>query len=199
MSKLLVRVAVGAAMASGAVVQAQGVYGRPGDPVLLPVERSRPADVRVRAPFVNVQVGRDRYRPAPVVVARPVVAFQPAPPSPGLQPIPVERGYYPPAPPPPQGYIPAIPAPQPQIAAYVPARPMTHREFASCFVPTCGTHEVWLIHPKTCQPVRVCFTLPAGTPRKVRVERNELEFDYGRREVEIRFKNDGSVKVEYNH
>jgi hypothetical protein len=55
---------------------------------------------------------------------------------------------------------------------------------------------VQLIHPLTGCPVDVCFTLPPGSPHRVRVQRRELEFDYGRQEVEIRFDRQGA-RVEY--
>jgi hypothetical protein len=41
------------------------------------------------------------------------------------------------------------------------------------------------------------FTLPPGVPKKVRVHRRELEFDYGRQEVDVRFRPRGGVKVVY--
>jgi hypothetical protein len=74
---------------------------------------------------------------------------------------------------------------------------MTLAEFAAAFQPAPGNFEVQLIHPGTGQPVTVQFTLPRGTPRKVRVHRRELEFDYGREEVTIRFGILGRVKVHY--
>ena len=47
----------------------------------------------------------------------------------------------------------------------------------------------------TCQPVKVCFTLPEGCPRKVKVHAREITFDYGRTDVSIRFIRDGRVRV----
>jgi hypothetical protein len=75
---------------------------------------------------------------------------------------------------------------------------MTHAEFARVFRPVAGTYEVVLLHPHSGQPVQVCFTLPPGFPKKIRVERNELEYDYGDFEVEIRFYHNGRARVEYN-
>lgn len=69
-----------------------------------------------------------------------------------------------------------------------------HQEFAKMFKPVEGTHKVTFIHPYTCCPVDVCFTLPCGCP-KVICKKNELEFSYGRKEVEIRFYKCGDVKV----
>lgn len=224
-STKLGRIALSALLTGGSLAIAQAPVG---PLVAVPVEPAPRPLVQVRTPFVQVRVGREVLRPRPIVGVSYQVPVAPAP-APQLQPVPVDRRYVPPAPQPqytpipvqpgqpqyapapgqqpqyapipspPRGYVPAVPVPQPMVAMYVPARPMTHKEFAHCFVPTEGTHEAWLIHPKTCQPVRVCFTLPCGTPKKVRVEKHELEFDYGRKEVEIRFKNDGTVKVHYNH
>ncbi len=94
---------------------------------------------------------------------------------------------------------PVVVAPAPPIVPVEPpTRPMTVAEFARCFQPTPGHHSVWLIHPVTCRPVQVCFTLPAGCGcPKVRVHRREVEFDYGRREVEIHFRHNGTVTVDY--
>ena len=87
---------------------------------------------------------------------------------------------------------PLLPAPLPP-----PVRPLTIQEFGKLFVPTPGFHVVCLIHPVTCKPVTVAFTLPAGCGcPKVKVQRREVEFDYGRREVELRFRRNGAVDVE---
>jgi hypothetical protein len=80
----------------------------------------------------------------------------------------------------------------------VPVRYPTHAEFAKSFQPLPGNYEVVLLHPYTCQPVKLCFTLPNCRLKKVRVERGELEYDYGDVEVELRFKRDGRARVEYN-
>lgn len=101
------------------------------------------------------------------------------------------------APPPPSG---ALPAPQalPELppSAVVPVQPLTVKEFASAFKPLPGTYEVMLIHPKTCCPVKVCFTLPPGCIRKVRVNGHKLEFVYKcQRDVVIRFLCNGKVWV----
>jgi hypothetical protein len=84
--------------------------------------------------------------------------------------------------------------PEPVFPAPV-ARPLTIDQFARCFVPTPGFHVVCLVHPVTCRPVTVAFTLPAGCPR-VKVRKREVEFDYGRREVELEFRRNGTVDVE---
>jgi hypothetical protein len=71
----------------------------------------------------------------------------------------------------------------------------TLAEFASAFRPQGGRHETVLLHPATGQPVKVGFTLPDGVPRKVRVFRYRLAFDYGRQTVALVFRRDGSVNV----
>ncbi len=101
------------------------------------------------------------------------------------------------APPPPSGKLPApqlmpgLPPP-----AVVPVQPLTVNEFAASFKPLPGTYEVLLIHPKTCCPVKVCFTLPPGCIRKVRVNGHKIEFVYKcQRDVVIRFLCTGKVWV----
>jgi hypothetical protein len=72
---------------------------------------------------------------------------------------------------------------------------ITVEEFAKAFVPVPGVHKVTLIHPKSCKPVEVCFTLPdCGCP-KVRYNRHHLEFDYGKHWTDIRFRFTGAVDV----
>jgi hypothetical protein len=143
-------------------------------------------DVDIRVPFVRVHVGRG-YGPG-VFVGTPGPAVVVGRPAPGV-PVIVDG----PAPPP-EGVL--LHPPRPAEGSVV-LQAMTHRDFARVFQPAAGTYEVLLIHPDTCCPVKVCFTLPCGCPKKVRVERHELEFDYGKTEVEIRFRRDGTVKVEY--
>jgi hypothetical protein len=82
------------------------------------------------------------------------------------------------------------PLPQPVIAPIVP------RDFAKTFRPgpEPAKYEVLFLHPVSRQPVSVCFDLPPGCPR-VSYCCNRLVFDYGRHEVEIRFKLGGRVVV----
>lgn len=89
------------------------------------------------------------------------------------------------------------PMPLDSLPSPRPARPFTHREFAGLFQPQPGNYEVVLTHPVTCCPVKVCFCLPPGCPKKVRVHPREIVFDYGRDEVEIRFIRTGQVRVAY--
>jgi hypothetical protein len=92
--------------------------------------------------------------------------------------------------PPPQ-VVPTLPAP-----VLLPVRPMTLKEFASAVKPLPGNYEVLLIHPKTGCPVKVCFTLPPGCVRKVRVNSHRIEFVYkGQHDVVIRFLHGGKVRV----
>ena len=108
-----------------------------------------------------------------------------------------DRHLPPPGPtfPPHTGYFqpPVAPLPHPGFGHRGGA--VTLEEFAKCFKPTPGHHTVWIVHPKTCRPVEVCFDLPdCGCP-KVRVNRRSIEFDYGRREVELQFRHNGTVDV----
>jgi hypothetical protein len=90
--------------------------------------------------------------------------------------------------------LPAVPdLPPPAI---VPLRPLTVNEFAASFRPLPGRYEVLLVHPKTGCPVKVCFTLPPGCPRKVRVNGHKIVFDYKcQRDVVIRFLHGGGEWV----
>ena len=102
---------------------------------------------------------------------------------------------HPPAPVPPVVYPPpAVPGFRPP--AFAPGRPLTVEQFARSFRPCPGHHEVWLVHPRTGAPVFVCFDLPFSHRRpEIDWDRNHIEFDYGRREVEIRFLRNGRVDV----
>ena len=146
------------------------------------------AGVFVRVPFVTVHVDRGVFvgagpvrvvvPPAPMVVvpARPpgVIVSEPAP---AVRVVPDDQ-----LPPP-------TPLPPPAVKA------LTIEQFVEGFKPQPGKYEVLLVHPKSCQPVKVCFELPAGCPRKVRYTKHVLEFDYGRDSVRIRFLHNGDVKV----
>ena len=129
------------------------------------------ADVVVATPFVTVRVARPR--PATPLVVR-------SPESTGLPPAPGE---------PPPVPIPAL------VEPADPARVPTLAEFAAAFKPGPGTFKVVVQHPYTGCPVEVCFTLPPGCPRKVRVHKRMLDFDYGRHDVRIRFLADGGARV----
>ncbi len=133
------------------------------------VGRPAPARVVVQTPWAAVAVGA---APAPRPVAVPEVpavpAYEPGAPPPVPLPIPVERS---------------------------PGRAPTLGEFAAAFRPKGGRYEVAVEHPATGRPVRVRFALPEGTPRRVSVARRGLDFDYGRKQVSIRFLRGGQVRV----
>lgn len=95
-------------------------------------------------------------------------------------------------PPPTPITLPTAPVPPPAVAP----RPISLEEFASTFKPLPGTYEITFIHPRKKCPVNVTFTLPAdcGCPR-MRVTKHEIEFDYGKHQVEIRFRLFGKVSV----
>lgn len=157
-------------------------------------------DIIIDVPFFSLRIG-PRWRVQPPVPAPPAVEVQgsqaePAPPR-AIAPAEENAGeplVVPPAPPQ------VLPPPRIEGSPAVPgsARPPTHAEFGKSFEPREGLYEVVLTHPHSGQPVLVRFQLPPGHPNKVRIERNELEFDYGKFEVEIRFHKDGKVSVEYN-
>src|SRR6266852_1682093 len=143
---------------------------------LLGITTAARADVFIRVPFVTVHVGG----PGRVVVNPPV-----APPIIIGQPIDV-----PPVVPPPR-----VIETQPAAPVVVVQRAPTLDEFAKSFQPAPGKYEVTIQHPVTCEPVKVCFTLPEGCPKKVRVHPREIDFDYGKTDVSIRFIRDGRVRV----
>jgi hypothetical protein len=148
--------------------------------VLLPIGSIRvgppsPGRVLVQTPWVTVGVG----------ARGPAVARQ-APTLPPPAPAPAEPAFIPGAPPP-------VPLP---IPVEVPvARAPTLNEFAAAFKPAPGRFEVVLQHPMTGQPVKVSFSLPPGEPKRVKVHKRELEFQYRGKDVTIRFLRGGDVRV----
>jgi hypothetical protein len=146
------------------------------------------AQVNVQTPWAGVQVGTPA--PARVLVQTPwgVIAVNPPP-----------RAVVPAAPPAPGApvYVPGEPPPVPLPIPVEPAsgRVPTLSEFAATFTPKGGHYEVVVEHPITGKPVKFGFSLPDGTPRRVRVHRNELEFEYRGKEVSIRFLRGGEVRV----
>jgi hypothetical protein len=100
-----------------------------------------------------------------------------------------------PADPPTYPYEPGGPPPPVPIPTAELVRVPTVAQFAALFDPKPGRYEVELIHPLTGCPVKVCFTLPAGCPRKVVVRPRSLDFQYARFDVVLRFRRDGSVVV----
>jgi hypothetical protein len=117
------------------------------------------------------------HPPRPIVVAPPILVESP--------PVIVERPVYIPQP------VPAIPVPH--------ACPVyTLDTFARDFRPVEGHHHIQVIHPVTKCPVDVCFDLPCGKLREFDVNRRSIEFDYGRHEVRIIFRLNGTVDVKSN-
>lgn len=141
------------------------------------------AEVIVLTPWANVQVGP----PAPtrVLVQTPWVTVRVGRAAPVM----------PPAAPVGPAFVPGEPPPVPLPIPVEVARPLTLNEFAATFKPKAGRYEVDLEHPVTHQPVKVAFALPEGTPRRVQLHRRELDFDYGRKQVSIRFLGNGEVRV----
>jgi hypothetical protein len=98
--------------------------------------------------------------------------------------------------PPPQAVPNLPPPPVVPPPAVLPVHPVSVGEFVASFKPLPGKYEVLLIHPKTGCPVKVCFTLPPGCIRKVRVNGHKIEFVYKcQRDVVIRFLHNGNVWV----
>jgi hypothetical protein len=84
------------------------------------------------------------------------------------------------------------------VLAPPPVQPMTLAEFADIFKPAPGTYEVVLLHPDTCCPVKVCFTLPCGCPKNVKLHKRSLTFVYdGCEKVRIRMTLCGTARVVY--
>lgn len=82
-------------------------------------------------------------------------------------------------------------------AQVIRLQPTWHTEVPRYFQPTAGLHVIALVHPYTRQTVAVQLDLPQGQPR-IKIGSDRLEFDYGRLEVEIRFRQDGRVVVRTN-
>jgi hypothetical protein len=159
------------------------------------------AQVRVRAPFVRVEINGGVHVRAPFVNlyvpgGPPVYVMPPAA-------TPPAAVFVPPAPAP----IDDSPAPDktkplPPVAerdAPPPAVKTQHlsvEDFVKSFKPKAGNYEVELVNPVTGQPTPVRFTLPEGEPRRIHVSRREIEFDYGpRRYVKIQFDSDGALVI----
>jgi hypothetical protein len=148
--------------------------------------------VYVRAPFVNLYIPGDGpgypppYGPRVIYMPPPGVVVQP-------QSVPAPQ-QFPPAPQPVQ------PAPKPQIKDDAPPQPVqpaqvpTLDSFAKTFQAKAGAYELALLNPITKTPTNVKFFLPEGTPRRVLVTRDSIEFIYGLRQwVRIEFDRDGAT------
>jgi hypothetical protein len=131
------------------------------------------ADVYIHVPFVTVRVGDGVYVRPPLV--GPIIVGQP--PIEGSQALPPPRVI---------GEVPPTPA-----VVRVP----TLDQFAASFKPAPGKYEVTVVHPVTGDPVKFAFTLPEGNLKAVHVRPREIDFEYARTEISIRFIRNGSVRV----
>lgn len=136
------------------------------------------ADVIISVPFVTIRVS------GPGRAVRPVSEAPPA-----LEP--------------PPGVLLEIGPPVPQVGQAAPTpvpstgRPPTLQEFAFSFRPCAGIHQVVFQHPFTGAPVAVTLALPPGVPA-VKIKRGlrqRLQFQYGRKQIEIVFLRNGRVRV----
>jgi len=161
---------------------------------LLGVVSASQAQVFVRAPFVRVGVGDGVYVRAPFVnlyvppsgpVYGPRIVYLPPPivvPAmpPASEPVPLPKA--------PPNADPKAPPPPIQ-----PAQVMTLDAFAKSFQPKAGSFETTIINPVTNQPTPVRFLLPEGSPRRVVVTRDSIEFIYRIGQwVRIEFDRDGA-------
>jgi len=130
------------------------------------------ADVFIRVPFVRIHVGD---RPGPVIVNPPLIPPIVIDQSPDVLPAPrvIVEGQ-----------------PTPAVV-----RVPTLDQFAATFKPAPGKYEVMIIHPVTGDPVKVAFTLPEGNLKAVHVRPREIDFEFARSEVSIRFIRTGAVRV----
>ena len=157
--------------------------------------------VYVRAPFVNLYIPGDAppgypppYGPRIYYMPQPGTVMQPQPgavPSEKLSPrrnsFLLRRNRCSPRRSRPSG---TTPPPQPIQPTQVP----TLDAFAKTFKAKAGAYEIALLNPITKTPTNVKFFLPEGTPRRVAVTRDSIEFIYGLRQwVRIEFDRDGAT------
>jgi hypothetical protein len=158
--------------------------------VLLALTADAPAraQIFIQTPWTWIRIGP--AAPTRVLVHTPWATVGVAP-----QGAPVQQAAIPPASEPPYvpGAPPPVPLPIPVEAAA--SRAPTLTEFAATFRPKGGRYEIVIEHPMTGKPVRVSFTLPEGTPKRVNVHRRGLDFEYRGKEVSIRFLRGGEVRV----
>ena len=147
--------------------------------------------VHVRAPFVNIFVPSGprvivmpgAEQPPAFVPPQPEAIAEPAKKTPAVKPVPKAE----PAPKAEPKNDDAPPAPLGLLKVLTPD------QFVGSFQPKAGNYEVTLLNPVSNQATTVRFSLPEGSPRRVRVSGNQIEFDYGPRQyVRIRFDRDGA-------
>jgi hypothetical protein len=141
--------------------------------VSLGIATASRADVFIHVPFVTVNVGDRGVFVKPPLVG-PIIVGQPI----EVQPV----------------------LPAPRIIGETPPTPTVVRvptldQFAASFKPAPGRYEATVIHPVTGDPVKFSFTLPEGNLKAVHVRPREIDFEYARTEVSIRFIRNGSVRV----
>lgn len=138
--------------------------------------------------------------------AQPPFPVAPAPFGPGVRhfpAMPVAPVFRPVFPPPPVVFAPppVVFAPPPPVVFAPVVRPLTLDQFSRVFAPTPGRHHYWIVHPRTGQPVEVCFVLPnCGKLDRVRVNRTSILIDIDNPDfdVDIDFRADGTVRVRYS-
>lgn len=143
--------------------------------LLLGLALSSPAQPPAYRPYPPAQYASQLVRFPQVQPVRPVVPLV----APVLQPR-----------------VPQYPVPGP-VAPQV----LSLKQFSRVFAPTPGRHHYWIVHPRTGQPVAVCFTLPnCGKLDRFEVGSDwiEIEFDRPDFEVEINFRKNGRVEIEYD-
>jgi hypothetical protein len=145
--------------------------------------------VAVRAPFVNLYIPGDGpvvYGPRVIYMPPPVVVVPQAPPA--VQ----QPQTFPPQPQP-------VPAPDAKNAPPQPIQPVqapTLDAFSRSFQAKAGSYDVTVVNPVSKQPTSVRFSLPEGTPRRVVVTRDSIEWVYGLRQwVRIEFDRDGATVI----
>jgi hypothetical protein len=150
------------------------------------------AQVFVRAPFVRVFVGPGVYVRAPFVnINIPPRPYVIVPPSDAY--IPAPNAYVAPQP----RIAPKESAPEdnvPDAPKSLVENPLTLQAFAKSFQAKEGSYQVKIVNPVTKTPTTVRFSLPEGSPRRVTLRENEIEFHYGLRHfVRIQFDEDGAI------
>jgi hypothetical protein len=148
--------------------------------------------VAVRAPFVNLYVppaGPAVYGPrvidGPVYVGPRVIYVDPPP-----APMPPAKDFV--APPPQAVPPPPAPSANDPPPPVQPVQAPTLDGFGKTFQAKAGSYDVTIVTPITRQPTQVRFMLPEGTPRRVIVTRDSIEFVYSLRQwVRIEFDRDG--------
>lgn len=142
-------------------------------------------------------------RPPSIVQVVPVPETQPprnAPPAdpkvPGLPPLPKTFG--PGTSGPPTSTRPTeVLEPQPRTGKSDPTVPVESDQLDKHFSPTAGVHDLTFVHPSTRKNVDVTFRLPDLPLKRFEVNKRQIHFDYGRKQVILIFRITGQVDVRY--